>query len=47
MSDKTAHMQTDLLCFQHLSESRFLLGTFHKSSTFAIVYHSVMQSHLL
>ena len=35
---------TALLCFRHLSESRFLLGALHKRSKFANFYHDLMQT---
>ena len=35
-----------LLCFRHLSESRFLLGALNRSSKFANFCHDLMQNHL-
>ena len=35
-----------LLCFRHLSESRFLLGALHRRSKFANFCHDLMQNHL-
>ena len=34
------------LCFQHLSESRFLLGALHRNCKFAKFCHDLMQDHL-
>ena len=35
-----------LLCFRHLSESRFLLGALHRRNKFANICHDLMQNHL-
>ena len=35
-----------LLCFQHLSESRFLLGALNRRSKFVNFCHDLMQNHL-
>ena len=35
-----------LLCFRHLSESRFLLDALHRRSKFANFCHDLMQNHL-
>ena len=37
---------SQLLCFRHLSESRFLLGAVHRRSEFASFCHDLMQNHL-
>ena len=36
----------NILCFQHLSESRFLLHDLHRRSTFANFCYDLMQNHL-
>ena len=35
-----------LLCFQHLSESRFLFGALNRRSKFVNFCHDLMQNHL-
>ena len=35
-----------LLCFRHLSESRFLLGALNRRNKFANFCHDLMQNHL-
>ena len=35
-----------LLCFRHISESRFLLDAVHRRSKFANFYLNLMQNHL-
>ena len=37
-------MSVQLLCFQHLSESHFLLGALHRRSKFANFCHNLMQT---
>ena len=36
----------NVLCFQHLSESRFLFGTLHRRSKFTNFCNDLMQNHL-
>ena len=39
-------LKQNLLCFRHLSESRFLLDDLHRRSKFAIFCHDLVQNHL-
>ena len=41
-----AYYVEELLCFRHISESRFLLGDLHRRSKFANFCHDLMQNHL-
>ena len=41
-----AYMTKYLLCFRHLSKSRFLLGALIRRSKFANFCHDLMQNHL-
>ena len=42
----TLNSKPNLLCFRHLSESRFLLGALNRRSNFANFCHDLMQNHL-
>ena len=44
--DSGERMCSILLCFRHLSESRFLLDAFNRRSKFANFCHDLMQIHL-
>ena len=46
-ADFTLHSETnDLLCFRHLSESRFLLNALHRRSKFSNFCHDLMENHV-
>ena len=49
MSTDNVNLQASLaqlLCFRHLSESRFLLGALNRRSKFANICHDLIQNHL-